>query len=60
MSVADTSQTQTDMAPSGSNQPKASRACAGRGKGRESRACILHIWSGIAMLAAGITLLIIT
>ena len=26
----------------------------------ESRACIMHIWGGIAMLAAGLALLIIT
>jgi len=61
VSVADTSHTDTSsLAQSGSAQ-NSSGDTAKRGSLKpESRACVLHICGGIAMLVIGVALLVIT
>lgn len=55
MSIAETSQDQSSLASSDSvtSAPDSS-------KKSESRACKMHIVGGIAMLAIGLTLLVVT
>lgn len=55
MSIAETSQDQSSLASS-----DASASDSDSSKKSESRACKMHIVGGIAMLAVGLTLLIVT
>lgn len=55
MSVAETGQDHSSMASSGADASVTDSA-----KKSESRACKMHIVGGIAMLAAGLALLVVT